>query len=330
MQIIHYQNHLIMLKFYAKFEQPTIVKYAQPFRNGIQSNTTQRHGIGYVLRGTKYVYYGDVRCEVKRGDVFYVSAGHQYIEDIPDGDKPFEQIIFYYDNQSLNTILHQLSINYQLNINNSHSCPNCKDQQTVIYPAWSTLKNFYHTINQYIKDDLFGQDDAAEKLKMTELLYLILSNDDCCIKNKILSNVDTANENFEEIINKYVFEDITLQELSEKCGMSLTSFKKDFRRCFHESPHKWFNKQRLTKARLLLISTNRSIADIGTESNFPNTSHFIKLFRKEFRITPATYRKAHINGRLDESIMRKNQPIHDVSLLDDLSENRDEIGVMQQ
>lgn len=316
-----------MLNFYSKFEQPTIVKYAQPFRNGIQSNTTQRHGIGYVLHGTKYVYYGDVRREIKRGDIFYISAGHQYTEDIPDGNKPFEQILFYYDNESLNTILRQLSINYQLNINNNHNCPNCTDQQTVIYPAWTTLKNFYHTINQYIKEDLFGQDDAAEKLKMTELLYLILSNDDCCIKSKILGNVDTTIENFEEIIHKYIFEDVTLQELAEKCGMSLTSFKKDFRRCFHESPHKWFNKQRLTRARLLLISTNKSVAEIGAESNFPNTSHFIKLFRKEFRITPATYRRAHLSGRLREEMILDDDHRRSHISADCLSENVGEVSI---
>ena len=36
-----------------------------------------------------------------------------------------------------------------------------------------------------------------------------------------------------------------------------------------------------------------AIAEIGTACAFPNTSHFIKLFRKQYGMTPATYRARH-------------------------------------
>ena len=42
-----------------------------------------------------------------------------------------------------------------------------------------------------------------------------------------------------------------------------------------------------------LISTNKSISEIGLACNFPNTSHFIKLFKKEYGMTPAAYRNRH-------------------------------------
>ena len=47
-------------------------------------------------------------------------------------------------------------------------------------------------------------------------------------------------------------------------------------------------------SRLLLISTSKSISEIGNECTFPNTSHFIKLFKKEYQMTPATYRHRHL------------------------------------
>ena len=73
--------------------------------------------------------------------------------------------------------------------------------------------------------------------------------------------------------------DISVEELAGKCNRSLTSFKKEFRKHFFEPPHKWFIRQRLMHSRLLLISTNKSISEIGNDCNFPNTSHFIKLFK---------------------------------------------------
>lgn len=275
------------------YQQPMVVKYVQTSRNGIQSYNLSRYAIGYVVRGKKYIYYGDVRHEVNQGDVFYLGTGNHYTEDVPDGAKPFEQIVFYYTPEQLSRILNHLSMNYGLTISNDHSCENCRSQSHVIYPAWSTMKSFFTTINQYLKDDLFNQDETAENIKISELVYLILTQPDCCLKSKVLGNIDLMKESFEQIVQSNIFNDVSIEELARKCNRSLTSFKKEFRKHFYEPPHKWFIKQRLMHSRLLLISTNKSISEIGNECNFPNTSHFIKLFKKEYTLTPATYRHRH-------------------------------------
>ena len=42
-------------------QQPMIVKYVESLHNGIQSQALSRYAIGYILRGTKYIYDGDKR-----------------------------------------------------------------------------------------------------------------------------------------------------------------------------------------------------------------------------------------------------------------------------
>ncbi len=284
-------------------QQPMIVKYVQPYRNNVQSYNLTRHGIGYVLRGKKYIHYGDVRHEVNRGDLFYLNIGHHYIEDIPEDGNPFEQIMFYYTPDMLSRILTNLNMNYKLNITNDHSCEKCRDNSHVIYPAWSTVRNFFSTINQYIKEDIFSNDQTAEQLKITELIYLILTQPDCCIKGKLLMNLDTQSENFEQTVQRHLFDNISIDDLARKCNKSLTSFKKEFKKRYHEPPHRWLIRQRLMHSRLLLISTNKSISEIGNECSFPNTSHYIKLFKKEYGLTPASYR-----NRSEKSRNTENRP----------------------
>ena len=49
-------------------QQPMIVKYVESLHNGIQSQALSRYAIGYILRGTKYIYDGDKRQTLSRGD----------------------------------------------------------------------------------------------------------------------------------------------------------------------------------------------------------------------------------------------------------------------
>lgn len=227
--------------------QPVITKTVQTQRIGIQVYAISRYAIGYVMRGRKYIYYGDTRYEVKQGDLFYLDIGNHYIEDIPEEGKPYEQITLFYSPENLHEILTTLSINYQLEIDSTHSCSACDtDLSHVSYPAWNMVKHFFSNVNQYLKEDLFSEAPTAEKLKTTELVYLILSNPECCIKSRILNDANMAAEGFEQIIQQHIFDGLSTEELAALCHKSLTSFKKEFVKHFHEPPHKWFLKRRLT------------------------------------------------------------------------------------
>ena len=86
-------------------QQPMIVRYVQPNRSGIQANNYARHSIGYVVRGKKCIYYGDLCHEIPQGTLFYMGTGSHYTEDIPEAGKNFEQIVFYYTSAQLSKVL---------------------------------------------------------------------------------------------------------------------------------------------------------------------------------------------------------------------------------
>ena len=280
--------------------QPMIVRLSESNRTGIQSQQYVRHGIGMVLRGSKHIYIGDTLFKVERGDLFYLGTGTHYIENVPEEGKAFEQIVFYYTPKQASNILTHLNLDYDLDIHNDHNCSECAEKNYVIISGWPTIREFFQNVSQYMKEGLFESDPKAEKLKITELFYLIVNQSDCCIKSKLLNNSDSVSENFQQIIYKNIFKDKTIDDLAKECNRSLTSFKKEFKRHFYEPPHRWFIKQRLMQARLLLISSDKSISEISLECRFPNTSHFIKLFKKEYGITPANYRAKHIGGKKKE------------------------------
>lgn len=279
-----------------------------------------RYAIGYVVRGTKHIYYGDACRTVSKGEIFYMGVGNHYVEDIPEEGRPFEQVIVYYSPELLQRTLLYLNMNYSINISNSHSCDRCRRLNHVSTEASSTLRSFFTHAVSYLQDDNFMHDEAAENIKLTELMYLIVSQSDGCLKSKILSNMDASRDNFEQIIYSHIFCDISIEELSTLCNRSLTSFKKEFKRHFYMPPHRWFIRQRLMQSRLLLISTSKSISEIGIECTFPNTSHFIKLFKKEYGTTPAIYRHRHCGSNSAETDARLASVANDTQSREEMFE----------
>ncbi len=300
--------------------QPTIVKYVGANYGGIQLLALSRYAIGYVMRGTKHIYYGDACHTVSKGEIFYMGIGNHYVEDIPEEGRPFEQVIVYYSPELLQRTLLYLNMNYSINISNSHSCDRCRRLNHVSTEASSTLRSFFTHAVSYLQDDNFMHDEAAENIKLTELMYLIVSQSDGCLKSKILSNMDASRDNFEQIIYSHIFCDISIEELSTLCNRSLTSFKKEFKRHFYMPPHRWFIRQRLMQSRLLLISTSKSISEIGIECTFPNTSHFIKLFKKEYGTTPALYRHRHCGSNSAETDARLASVANDTQSREEMFE----------
>lgn len=269
------------------------MKYSQDVNNGVRLQVLNRYCIGYVTRGTKYIYSDNMRYVINKGEIFYLRIGEHYVENIPEPSKSFEEILFYYTPSLLNKVLKDLNLTFQFKIDNNHICNKCSTYNPVVCCSWCNLTSFYNSVNQYIKDNIFNISPTGQALKMTELIYLLLMNDECCIKNKILNDNDVLNAEFEQIIHSNIFNNLSIEQLAVVCNKSLTTFKKEFKHYFQDSPHKWFINQRLLHTRLLLISTNKSISEIGSECKFTNTSHFIKLFKKKYSMTPSNFRTTH-------------------------------------
>lgn len=280
--------------------QPSVVRYTSTQNTGIEATILTRHAIGYVVKGEKFIYDADRCIHLERGDIFYLGLGTHHVENIVQLGSSFEQIVFYYSAEELKRIITNFTALDNFPISNSHSCSTCRLSNRIALKAPRLLNNFFINLSNNISNGYFSHNPLAENIKLSELLYLILSHEDNCLTSKVFGSIDTNKSSFEQIIYTNIFNDVSVEELASRCHRSLTSFKKEFKRLFDAPPHQWFLKQRLNYSRLLLISTRKSISEIGMECTFPNTSHYIKLFKKFYGYTPATYRNVQVKPSHDE------------------------------
>ncbi len=279
-------------------QQLTVNQYVQSDRIGIQMRNLTRHTIGFIVSGAKRIYRDDRYGEISRGMLYSIPPGIHYIENIPDNDdRPFEEIVFLYTQPMLAQAMQILSLNYNLSLSAPNPRP-APPENRCAFEAWKSIRSFFAGIAQYLRDDVFLNAPSVEKLRFTELIYLCMSHGDTRLRDRILSNTDFAAETLEQTVTRYLFEDLTIEQLASRCNRSATSLKNEFRRRFNEPPHRWILRRRLTHSRFLLVSTDKTVSQICAECCFSNTSHFIKLFRNEYGETPAVYRNRILREKM--------------------------------
>ena len=68
--------------------------------------------------------------------------------------------------------------------------------------------------------------------------------------------------------------------------MSVSTFKRVFKKHYQQSPIKWFQNQRLEYAAYLLKKEKRKSSEIFDLVGYENHSNFIKAFKNKFGVTP--------------------------------------------
>lgn len=76
-------------------------------------------------------------------------------------------------------------------------------------------------------------------------------------------------------------------------GRAHPHVSRTMRRYLDQSPSDYVNAIRMDYAARQLTGTPDSLAEIAQECGIPNLSHFHKLFRARYNVTPHRYRKAH-------------------------------------
>lgn len=104
----------------------------------------------------------------------------------------------------------------------------------------------------------------------------------------IQASIEYVSENYIEI---------TEQEVAEHCNLSYSYFSRTFKKVMNQSFTEYLNSFRLTKAEQMLITTDKSIAEISDSLGFSTPSYFIQQFKKRKSISPKQFRINLINNK---------------------------------
>lgn len=83
---------------------------------------------------------------------------------------------------------------------------------------------------------------------------------------------------------------ISVSDLAAAASVSERECYRMFRKALGETPNVFLQKYRIRAAGRLLISTDRSVTEIASETGFESISYFGKLFKRYMKLTPLEFR----------------------------------------
>lgn len=92
-------------------------------------------------------------------------------------------------------------------------------------------------------------------------------------------------------------ERLTIADLAGVACLDPSHFSRAFKRTVGIGPQRYLVRQRLERAKLLMQTTDKTLAWIAQESGFTDQSHLSVTFRRETGMTPGRFRKSSASPR---------------------------------
>jgi AraC-like DNA-binding protein len=181
------------------------------------------------------------------------------------------------------------------------------------------IKTLDKVLQKYLQLKTGTYNFAPFDVEYRSLFAAVMESEDAAMKNSILENrimmmvekfltqlYQKLNQNGEsdnikishdEVkrlmeVESYLIKDFStppppISYLSRVAAMSATTLKNKFKKLYGNNLYEYFQKSRMHRAKVLLMSKKYSIKEIGMQLGYANLSNFATAFKKEFNRLPS-------------------------------------------
>ena len=181
------------------------------------------------------------------------------------------------------------SIHQKYRISPSAAGPGAKTDTIIPLITDETLRAYFHSLLTYFHQPT-PPSGTLLKLKFEELVVSILSGTGHTLLQSFLGDIcRSASPSIKEVMEANFFSNLSLAEFARLSSRSLSAFKQEFRNIFQTTPAKWLQEKRLDYSLYLLEHTTFNVDEVCTVAGFENRSHFIRVFKGKFGVTPGKF-----------------------------------------
>lgn len=248
--------------------------YHEVSRKG--ENFVPQHVLAFQISGQFVLSDGQERYIAKEGD-FNLIRKNQLVKftKCPPENGSFESLNIYLNQEVLQTMAKE----YHFSSNHSET-----SKPMVSIEVNAVLQNYITSLQTILENPKLLTKDFID-LKIKELLFILIE-----IQPELKNILFDFSEPFKIDLESFMIQNykynVNLERFAYLTGRSLATFKRDFEKIFHSSPHKWILQKRLDEAYFLMKEKQQSPTEIYVDLGFEDLSHFSYAFKKQFGFSP--------------------------------------------
>ncbi len=239
----------------------------------------------YCIEGNIIVYTAENECHLNSGDIILINSR------CPHKTKT-EKDTFVFLLQS------ELTFGKDSALHDILAQSTNQNDMTHVFPAGTDLNNeiiecFEKIIKEYtIRENSYETFIKSAVLNIHGILYRndIIKNPQSILNQKYIKKIIPAIS----YINENYADDISLTHISQLLNFDKSHFCRIFKKALNLSFVQYLNLVRINKAAKLILTTNKTITEISSETGFSSPAYFIKNFKTYFGCTPNFYKKVKL------------------------------------
>lgn len=244
----------------------------------------------YLIQGNLKIWLSDKLYEVKKGELIVINSNETHrIVSVADESK---YVIIKFTPKLLCTFQQTPGeIRYVLPfLAQTSNRPRVYSESFVRKTKINEL--IIETINEW-NDKNVGYELAlkANVLKIIRYIISYLNEQGLTVKSY------NGNNNIQQIMSailEYInenFKTLSETDVANHFGVSYSYFSRSFKQIMNMSFKEYVNHLKINDAQKLLLTTDKSVAEIAEELGYSSPSHFINVFKKFKNCSPKQYKK---------------------------------------
>lgn len=229
--------------------------------------------VAFVRNGLFHIEYRGLTFDAGKGDVVLLDCREPHYYHAHDG---LEFLYMHFDGS------------------NSHEiCQNILDQTGPLIQQESNVligRQLYNMVDFYVHDGIETMFQSS--MRIYHIFEYLLAPSSQQMNN------DNPIDRTIRFIRGNVGKDITLNELAAVANLSPYYYAHCFKQQTGFSPMEYVINTRLEQAKILLVRTIKSVAEIAYELGYSSSNSLINMFVKRVGVSPKQYRKSHQSPRV--------------------------------
>ena len=230
----------------------------------------------FLTDGTKEVYFDNLALSIDNSRFLLMKAGHCLMTEKLSDIKNYSSVLLFFSNETLLKILRKADIKTVKTEGN-------KSVYSFAYDSF--IKRFVRSLLD-ISQLSTGIQQKLLAVKLEEIILYLTEINGSDFLSSLLAHADNSKQKIMQTVESNLLSKLTIPELAFLCNMSISTFKREFEKCYAESPIKWFQNKRLEHAHFLIHQEQKTSSEIYAEIGYENLSSFIQAYKTKYGTTP--------------------------------------------